>query len=265
MDVNFKFGTKEWAPYNLNFMNGCSNNCVYCYAKEMAIRFKRKSQVTWKNEEPVSLEGKSFSKKNGRIMIPSSHDITPTNIDIALTILQKLLSNGNDLLIVSKPHYSCIERIVDTFPQYKEKIQFRFTIGSSNSAILKLWEPGAPDFSERLDALIYAYQKGFSTSISCEPLLDDQFDVLYQQVKKYVTGPIWIGKMNFPKRRVKMNTADERLIKEAEKLSDYQCDENMIKLYNAYYKDPLIKWKESIMKVIVAHQIKPGSLVKTYA
>ena len=39
---NILFGTKEWAPYNFNFMNGCSNDCSYCYAKEMAVRFKGK-------------------------------------------------------------------------------------------------------------------------------------------------------------------------------------------------------------------------------
>lgn len=53
------FGTKEWAPYNCNFMHGCSNDCVYCYAKEMSIRFKRKTSETWKVEEPASLEGRS--------------------------------------------------------------------------------------------------------------------------------------------------------------------------------------------------------------
>lgn len=34
-------GTKEWADSNVNCYLGCSNNCRYCYAKKMAIRFNR--------------------------------------------------------------------------------------------------------------------------------------------------------------------------------------------------------------------------------
>ncbi len=41
-------GTKEWADSNINCYYGCSNDCLYCYAKKMAIRFKRKTEDTWK-------------------------------------------------------------------------------------------------------------------------------------------------------------------------------------------------------------------------
>ena len=37
------FGTYEWAVKNFNIVSGCSHNCKYCYSKEMAIRFKRKT------------------------------------------------------------------------------------------------------------------------------------------------------------------------------------------------------------------------------
>ncbi len=116
------FGTKEWAPYNFNFISGCSNDCTYWYAKEMAIRFKRKTSDTWKDEDPVPMKGKSFRKRDGRIMIPSSHDITPSNIDLALEVMCKLLKNGNELLIVTKPHFSCVKRIIDQLG-YKSAIR----------------------------------------------------------------------------------------------------------------------------------------------
>ncbi len=54
-----------------NFVHGCSNDCSYCYAMS-AIRFKRKTPETWKIEEAVSMQGKSFRKRDGRIMIPHS-------------------------------------------------------------------------------------------------------------------------------------------------------------------------------------------------
>lgn len=253
MSTEILFGTKEWAPHNFNFMNGCSNDCVYCYAKEMAIRFKRKTQSNWKIEEPVSLDGKTFKKKNGTIMLPSSHDITPGNIDIALSVIEKLLSSGNELLIVTKPHFKCIKLIVDKFADKKSQIQFRFTIGSANSAVLKSWEPGATDFPERLKSLRLAFENGFSTSISCEPLLDDQFDILYDKVKDYVTGSIWIGKMNFPSRRVRTNTKDKAFDVQVKILIESQSDNKIIKLWKQYNENPLIEWKESIKKVAIQY------------
>ena len=34
-------GTHEWCDSNVNCYYGCSRNCRYCYARHMAIRFKR--------------------------------------------------------------------------------------------------------------------------------------------------------------------------------------------------------------------------------
>ncbi len=248
-----KFGTKEWAPFNFNFMSGCSNDCVYCYAKDMAIRFKRKTPDTWKKEEPVSLEGRSYSKKTGDIMVPSSHDITPGNINVALKVLTKLIKNGNNLLLVTKPNFDCTKRIVDTFLDKKKQLKFRFTIGSANSETLKLWEPGAPCFDERMKALKYAFEKGYSTSISCEPLLDEAFDDLYEKVFPYVNGSIWIGKMNSAIKRVRDNTAGNFPMEKVSQLVDSQCDEKIMALFLKYKDNPKIQWKESIKKVAMEH------------
>lgn len=245
------FGTKEWAPYNFNFMSGCSNDCVYCYAKDMSIRFKRKTAESWSDEQSVSLSGKSFGKKDGVIMIPSSHDITPRNLEIALSIMEKLISNGNELLLVTKPHLSCVQQIVDKFSANKDKIKFRFTIGSADPDVLKLWEPGAPNFEERLQSLQYASKAGYSTSISCEPLLDDRFDVLYAKVSPWVNGSIWVGKMNMAAKRVRTNTGGTFPQDKVSELLATQTDQKIIDLFNRYKANPMIEWKESIKKVAI--------------
>ena len=36
---------------NINVIKGCTNNCKYCYAKNMAKRFGRCTEDTWKNME----------------------------------------------------------------------------------------------------------------------------------------------------------------------------------------------------------------------
>lgn len=246
------FGTTEWAASNVNIIKGCSNDCKYCFSKEMAIRFKRKTPENWKQEE-VNLE--AFNKnpryRDGYIMFPSTHDITPEHLDLAIDFLKRLLSVGNKVLIVSKPSYSCIKQICDTFTEYKDQILFRFTIGSSSSKTLRFWEPNAPDYYERKQALVYAFEAGYQTSISCEPMLDNKIDKVIDDLSQYVTDAIWLGKMNFAIRRLRTNgQLNDETRAAAEQLLKWQSDKNITALYNRYKDNPQIKWKESIKKVV---------------
>jgi DNA repair photolyase len=151
-------GTKEWAPINFNFINGCSHDCKYCYAKANAVRFKRKTMDNWKQEE-VKIEKlfPTVKPKDGYTMFPSSHDISLENHKHALTVLDVLLKKGHRVMIVIKPHLEVVEAICNQFGDYKDRILFRFTIGSMDSDVLKFWEPNAPSFEERLASLKYAH------------------------------------------------------------------------------------------------------------
>lgn len=246
------FGTTEWAASNLNYLKGCSNDCKYCFSKEMAIRFKRKTPENWKQEE-VNWEAynKNLRYREGYIMFPSTHDITPEHLNLAIDFLKRLLSAGNKVLIVSKPSYPCIMHICDAFTEYKDQILFRFTIGSANSKTLRFWEPNAPDYNERKQALVYAFDAGYQTSISCEPMLDNKIDKVIDDLSQYVTDAIWLGKMNFAIRRLRTNgQLNAETQKAAEQLLEWQNDAIIKKLYKRYKDNPLIKWKESIKKVV---------------
>ncbi|MCD6181515.1 MAG: hypothetical protein J7K89_03940 [Candidatus Cloacimonetes bacterium] len=252
MKIKKVFGAHEWADKTANCINGCKHDCRYCYSKEMAIRFKRKTPDTWKIEEVRNNQTeKNFSKKSGSFMFPSSHDIHPDHLKENIRFLRKLLSSGNHILIVTKPHLVCIKAICENFERKKNQILFRFTIGSADDAVLKFWEPGAPEYNERLESLKYAFTQGFETSISCEPMLDNHIENVINDTRDYVTDAIWIGKANFLLRRLKMNGyTDEESIKHAEQLIKWQSDIRIIKLYTAYKNDKKIKWKESIKKVV---------------
>ena len=246
------FGTYEWAVENANFINGCSNNCKYCYSREMAIRFKRKTTENWSQEEiNYNQFNKKIKKVDGFIMFPSSHDITSVNLPSTIIFLRRLLEARNNILIVSKPHFDVIEAICNNFSDYKKNILFRFTIGSKNTETLKFWEPGAPEYEERKKCFIYAYEKGFETSISCEPMLDAHTIALVSDLQDYVTDFIWIGKANFLLRRLTMNgIVDEETTNRAQKLINSQSDSNIKLLYRKLKNNPKIKWKESVKKVL---------------
>ncbi|MHA1285261.1 MAG: radical SAM protein [Promethearchaeota archaeon] len=191
-------GTKEWASSNVNIGYGCSNDCKYCYAKRIAIRFRRKTYKNWREMElNYKAIYKNYRKRMGRIMFPTSHDITPMILDQCIFVLNKLLKVGNNILITTKPNFYCIEKICKTLNIFKERVQFRFTITSINNKLLKKFEPGAPKFEERLKCLKYAYKEGFKTSVSIEPFLDYDPIPLILAIQNFITESIWIGPMNY--------------------------------------------------------------------
>ena len=245
-------GTLEWAGGTANIIHGCEHDCRYCYAKAGDPRFGRGDPCMWKHEilRPERLR-KIPRVRTGRLMFPSSHDITPRHLDVVIQFIERLLAAGNHLLIVSKPHLDCTAAISERFKDYSDMILFRFTIGSSDSDVLKFWEPGAPSFEERLVCLEYAFEQGFATSVSIEPMLDNDVDAVIHQVQPYVTDSIWLGKANMLKARLTLNGyKDPETLYRANQLLEWQSDPEIMALYARHRNNPQIRWKESIKKVV---------------
>ena len=245
------FGTGEWARRTANAVEGCSHDCRYCYAKSMAVRFGRKSVSSWSNEIPrLKLVKDACRGVSCRVMFPSTHDITPTSLSVCMEAMDMLLAHGHSLLVVSKPHLECIESLCGRFHRFKERILFRFTIGSADNSVLGFWEPHAPSYEERVLSLIHAYEKGFQTSVSCEPMLDDHIETVVIDVLPFVTDAVWIGKVNQLRARLKINGADPETLCRGAELIRSQGDDRIRDLYLRFKDNPMIKWKESIKKVV---------------
>lgn len=244
-------GTKEWAGSNVNIARGCPNGCKYCYAKSMIKRYNNKIttedlQIEVINSKKVN---KGYRKRKGRIMMPSSHDITATNLSAFLTVAEKLLKADNDILIVSKPKFECIKELCDKLFLYKDQILFRFTIGSTNNEVLKFWGTRAPLFEERMASLRYAYENGYKTSISIEPFFDENVEDIVNQTRPYVTTSIWIGEVNDLKMHLSNNNyKDPPTIVSADNLLNLYSSGYIEKLYKLYKDEDLIIWKDSIRK-----------------
>lgn len=248
------FGTKEWAAHSYNIATGCKHGCKYCFAHYNDVKkFKTCTEEAWKtsvvDKDKVN---KKWNKVNGTIMFPTAHDLVPEIIDDCIIALRNMLSAGNNVLIVSKPHLECIEKICAELSEYKEQILFRFTIGAleiSNDKILGYWEPGAPNARERLESLVYAFHKGFKTSVSMEPVLDwDNVIQNFNVMAPYVTDAIWIGVMNFIDERVEVKTDEDRQMVAKMKLDQNMA--NYMRVYHELKDHKLIKWKESMKSAL---------------
>ena len=252
-------GTKEWAQSNVNIARGCSHDCRYCYAKHMMTRWlKKMTPQQWRQMEvDQSKVDKNYSKRRGRVMFPSAHDITPAILSEYLCVLRKLLDAGNDVLIVTKPHLECIELICRFYKEYRSQITFRFTIGSMDDHVLRFWEPGAPVFAERFAALQLAYAEGFATSVSCEPYLDPYPIYLYEKLRPYITESFWIGKLNKFASRVDLSDVPHhKRTRYVEPLLAAMTDSAVRTIIRLLEDRPMVRFKNSIEEVRKKRGIK---------
>lgn len=249
-----KTGTREWADTNYNIGVGCAHDCRYCYARSMSKRAGAiKSDAEWTTEK-LKTKMPLIGKKEGWVMFPTTHDITPFYLNPAIAALTELLAKGNKVLIVSKPHLECVKAMCEALKLWKPKILFRFTIGTPNENTAKFWEPGAPTILERIEALKYAHGNGFATSVSMEPMLSEVNEMLdlFNYLTRWVTDKIWIGKMNKIDQRVAKESPE--VAAKCKAIMDDQSDDNIMWLVRFIKNHPKIEWKDSIKEVIEKHE-----------
>lgn len=246
------FGAFEWASSTVNILQGCRNSCKYCYARATAARFGVRNPSEWRREvRRTAAISHNYRKRTGTIMFPSSHDLQFVHIREVTHVLQNLLRAGNRVLVVSKPRLAVVEHLCCVLAEYKEQILFRFSIGSADDRTLKFWEPHAPSYHERIRSLEHAFRTGFSTSVSCEPMLDCQIERVIDQTIDLASDSVWVGKPNHLLGRISCNQEnDEQTIEAAHMLLESLSEQYIRKLYSSFKKNQKVKWKESIKRVL---------------
>lgn len=241
----------EWASYSYNIGTGCVNGCKYCYARDIAVKTGMITDKSkWTEEQVNPAKVKIEEAVDDMVMFPTMHDITDNSLPTYMATLRNILNAGNRVLIVSKPRMTCVQSICDSFAAYKDSILFRFTIGSLDERVCKFWEPGAPKPQERVAALKYAFDAGYQTSVSAEPMLEGYREAiaLYEALTPTITESIWFGKMDDIDDRVDM--ADPVNEKAAQFIREFQSDANIRLLYDHLKDLPKVRWKQSLRRVV---------------
>jgi len=245
-------GAGEWAGYRCNIGDGCHHGCLYCYAEGMKVtRWGQiESAEAWRTEVVKEYSTKKCRKYDEPIMFPTTHDISPTYLPAYRCHLYNILNAGNRVVLVSKPHRECIEAICNEFTSFRDTMTFRFTIGALNDAVLRHWDQCAPDLEERLECLRLAFENGYKTSVSTEPMLCDRSEAekLYYTLEPYVTEDIWFGKMNGKGGLRK--SPDPEVAEQAVAVLENQTDDEILELVEQLKGLPKVAWKDSITKVI---------------
>ena len=281
MKIDYPFGTKEWSNETFNSREGCRNFCRNCYARNLA---KQKQFSFWDNyDKAVSNRKekwiKTWRKKNDGFifMYPSMHDTWEDTVDDAIAIMTNMLKANGNVLFVTKPQFEVIRALVEAFPkgQLKEipegtngRIEIRMSISTDDDDEIAFWEENAPRYEERLNSLKLASKMGFVVSVSMEPFLlpkrakeGDPIDNIIKHAKSllpYTSNELWFGMMNYiPKqrsdgkyylRKIELTAKELEKFKELEELYEFS---KIFHLVSAFYKEPKIRWKESIKKVVI--------------
>lgn len=254
--TKLKFGTKEWSDESRNIQLGCKNNCIYCYARANAARFKQIPPGEWHKAKPSDTWKSIPDSEHKKIfMFPTTHDIFPSNVDKYIERCEEIMKKGHRVLMTTKARFYCVKKVCNHFlrtgEDFKSLFEIRISVSSSNEEILKLWEPNASNYSERIDSLKYAFFHGFKTSISMEPFLDQTFHDIISNNKKYTTEGIWLGKLHKGSSRIKLNDEyQDNIITALNTVNTLQSDQMIEKIYKKYCHDKKVHFKESIMKVI---------------
>lgn len=243
-------GFREWTRHSYNIACGCVHDCKYCVQRRCGVRHGDvPSPQAWSNERLKDVMPKIRFFPGG-VMFPSSHDITPPFVAAAIVALKALLSVGNDVLIVSKPHIECIRQICAALKGYESKVLFRFTISTLDRKLAEFWEPGAPAPRERLMCLQYVKREGFRTSVSMEPTLLGTEETVrtFHRLLPWVSETIWIGKMN-----LKAVFGDKSVRVVYKYVRALQSDDYILELVSRLGDHPKVRWKDSIRRVIRSH------------
>ena len=270
---NRRTGTREWSEHSVNCCLGCSHGCLYCYARYAALHPRwGKPQIgsgaDWGIERPFPQAARPprRSPYPGVVMFPTTHDITPGNLDACQNTLARLLEAGNQVLVVSKARRDGLGPLLPLLAGHKGQVEVRISIGALDERLRAFWEPGAPPFAERVAILKQFHAAGVPTSVSCEPLLDPPAArQLVEWVQPYVSGTIWIGMAN----KLRFRTAwmfdpdlmtGESLLqdlrREIERLEAWQTPEKVRQVYESVKDNPKIRWKDSYRVALAKQGIK---------
>jgi len=191
---------------------------------------------------------KRIHKLPGRIMFPSTHDIIEASPfkEACFTALENILYSQNTVLITTKPRLEVIREIDEKFSNFKNQIQFRFTITSSCDELLHFWEPNASLFRERITCLEFAFYRGFKTSVSIEPFLDYDPIPLIKSVAPLTTESVWLGRMNY----IACHNLSEQEAPYYKQVRRNYETKHLLEICNSLRDFPKIRFKDSIRNQI---------------
>jgi DNA repair photolyase len=203
--------------YTINPYSGCSFNCLYCYIRgskygeHMEEKTSAKENAAELLEKQLALRAKK--KQYGIIVLSSATDPYlhfEKELQLTRKLLEVILYYKFPLHVITKS--DLVTRDFDLLKQIdkesilpddlQDKLQHKcfitFSFSTIDDHIGKIFEPGAPSPSVRIETLKTALKKGFHSGVSLMPLLPYISDTAEQLEKTFKTFADAGAKYIFP-------------------------------------------------------------------
>ena len=180
------------SKYRMNLYRGCQHNCVYCDGRSEKYNVKDfESTVIVKTnaieilERELNSRRKTDLKKSGFIMIGGgvgdSYQPLEEKYRITRKTLQLMLEKKLPVHILTKS--TMIERDLDIIERINKisKVIISMSFSSMDDKISKVFEPGVPPPTKRLEVLKKIKEKGIPIGVFLLPVIPfitDKFDLL---------------------------------------------------------------------------------------
>lgn len=216
--------------------NTCSHNCCYCFSNiRRSCRYSNIKQTLTqlKNFQSSNTYKNTLIREKYSICLSNRTDpFSKTNYIETLSMLEYLKNLENGIFFQTKGGYG-IDEAFDILKD-KKNILFYVTITSKNNDILKVIEPNAPSYEEKIELIKKAKNNGYNVIVAFNPVVKnwlpekDFYDIVSDVnkigVKNFIFQKLYLSKNDikgFTEDR-KKRFEDEILIDAVKKTSENQ-------------------------------------------
>ena len=204
------------SDYSLNCYTGCTNGCVYCYARFMQ-RFHPHAEawgafVDVKVNAVETLRRQLRRARPGDVFMSSACDgWQPIEARRRLTrgCCELLLESGFCVNVLTKSEL--VMRDFDLFAGRKGRIGV--TLTTLDDRLSRLWEPGASPVAARCRVVAEARRAGLRTGIMFAPLLPflsdttESLEAMFERAADLAVDDLWVDALN-PRPKVWSSVSD---------------------------------------------------------
>jgi DNA repair photolyase len=171
-------GPEDWFGlyYNMNLYRGCQHQCIYCDSRSECYQIEDFEHDVMVKANAIELLRRELAGKRmtGTIGTGSMNDpYMPLEAEVRLTgrALEVIAEAGFPVHVITKS--DLVVRDIDLLEEISRKsyAAVTFTVTTSEDALSKRLEPGAPVSSRRLRALQTLSQRGILTGVAMMPVL----------------------------------------------------------------------------------------------
>jgi DNA repair photolyase len=223
----------EYAKYAVNLYNGCTHGCRYCYVpiftRQRPADFHR--QVVPRNNilnllklDCIEAEGKIHENV---LLCFLTDPYPPTGNELTRRALMIFREHNIPFTVLTKGG----KRAIRDFDLYSKRDEFASTLTLITEERRRKWEPFAEPFESRVEALREAKQRGITTWVSLEPVIDPAETLkIIEQTHEFV-DLYKVGKLNYVQSKINWRDFALKAIEVLEKFGKNYYVKNDLRMY----------------------------------